>query len=406
MLLRRDTPRAVRLRGGCSHRRVAVRPARAARGAGRGRHRRADAAARSCDGLALSFTFATVALVYLLSALGLPDDLFRTLAIVVLGVAGVTLLVPAAAARVEAWLQRLAPRAPAQVGGDGFGSGLVLGASLGFVYAPCAGPILAGVITVSASQDFTAGRLAVALAYSAGSAAVLYVLMIGGRRLTSPLARRSGTFQRAMGGVMVAVALLMAAELDISFENRIAADLPAVLVNPSKSLEESGAASDRLADLRGGGGGRRAGRHLASGEGPCRPRHRAGDTGHAALVQHRGRAAAHAPLAARPGRADRLLDLLLHQLHPDPARAPGLGRPLSPRRADDHRPARAGVPVRARRRQRRAGDRAQPAALPGRAGQRLRRTGARTGTSTGPPSTSSTRAGACATCTSARATTT
>jgi len=205
-------------------------------------------------GLALSFTFATVALVYLLSALGLPDDLFRTLAIVVLGVAGVTLLIPAAAARVEAWLQRLAPRAPARVGGDGFGSGLVLGASLGFVYAPCAGPILAGVITVSAAQDFTAGRLAVALAYSAGSAVVLYALMIGGRRLTAPLARRSGAFQQALGAVMVVVALLMAAELDISFENRIAADLPAVLVNPSKNLEESGVARDRLADLHGGGG--------------------------------------------------------------------------------------------------------------------------------------------------------
>jgi hypothetical protein len=36
-------------------------------------------------GLVVSFTFATVALVYLLSALGLPDKLFRTLAIVVLG---------------------------------------------------------------------------------------------------------------------------------------------------------------------------------------------------------------------------------------------------------------------------------------------------------------------------------
>ena len=45
-------------------------------------------------GLVASFTFATVALVYLLSALGLPDRFFRTLAIVVLGVAGVALLVP------------------------------------------------------------------------------------------------------------------------------------------------------------------------------------------------------------------------------------------------------------------------------------------------------------------------
>jgi len=36
-------------------------------------------------GLALSFTFATVALVYLISALGLPDDLLRNLAPVIAG---------------------------------------------------------------------------------------------------------------------------------------------------------------------------------------------------------------------------------------------------------------------------------------------------------------------------------
>jgi cytochrome c biogenesis protein CcdA/thiol-disulfide isomerase/thioredoxin len=204
-------------------------------------------------GLVLSFTFATVALVYLLSALGLPDKLFRTLAIAVLAIAGVVLLVPAAAARVEAWLGRIAPRAPARVnmGGDGFGSGVLLGLSLGLVYAPCAGPILAGVITVSASQDFTAGRLAVAFAYSAGSAVVLYALMLGGRRLTAPLARRSGAFQQAAGAVLLVFAVVMATELDIRFENRIAADLPAILVNPSKDIEEASATRDRLADLRG-----------------------------------------------------------------------------------------------------------------------------------------------------------
>ena len=202
-------------------------------------------------GLVASFTFATIALVYVLSALGLPDDFFRTLAIVVLAIAGTALIVPAAAARIEAWLSRLAPRAPVRVGGDGFGSGLLLGASLGLVYAPCAGPILAAVITVSASQELTAERLAVALAYSAGSGIVLYALMVGGRRLTAPLARHSLGFQRAMGTVMLLVAVLMVAELDIRFENEIAASLPALVVNPSKDLEEGGAARDRLADLRG-----------------------------------------------------------------------------------------------------------------------------------------------------------
>jgi thiol-disulfide isomerase/thioredoxin len=131
----------------------------------------------------------------------------------------------------------------------------VLGLSLGLVYAPCAGPILAGVITVSASQDFTAGRLAVAFAYSAGSAVVLYALMLGGRRLTAPLARRSGAFQQATGVVMLVVAVLMISELDIRFENEIAAGLPAILVNPTKDLEETSATRDRLADLRGGNGG-------------------------------------------------------------------------------------------------------------------------------------------------------
>src|SRR5919201_659632 len=138
-------------------------------------------------GLALSFTFATVALVYLIDALGLPGGLVRTLAIVTLIAFGLALAVPRVAAEVEARLSRLSPRTSHARGGDGFGSGLLLGASLGLVYAPCAGPILAGVITVSASQDFTFSRLAIALAYALGSAAVLYALMLGGRRITDRL---------------------------------------------------------------------------------------------------------------------------------------------------------------------------------------------------------------------------
>jgi cytochrome c biogenesis protein CcdA/thiol-disulfide isomerase/thioredoxin len=200
-------------------------------------------------GLAVSFTFATVALVYVISALGLPDGLVRTLAIVVLIAFGIVLLVPWLADRVEACLSRLTSRT--RTGrADGFWSGVLVGCGLGFVYAPCAGPILAGVITVSASQSFTAGRLAVALAYGIGSAAALYVLMLGGRRLTARLTKRSGSVQMAMGAVMVAVAALMLFDVDTRFETAIASDLPAFLVDPSHSLEGSSAAQRRLASLR------------------------------------------------------------------------------------------------------------------------------------------------------------
>jgi cytochrome c biogenesis protein CcdA/thiol-disulfide isomerase/thioredoxin len=203
-------------------------------------------------GLTLSFTFATVALVYVIAALGLPGDLLRNLAIAVLLGFGISLMVPPVAARIEAWLSRFAGRAGTSRGnGEGFWSGTLVGASLGLVYAPCAGPILAGVITVSASQTFTAGRLAVAFSYGLGSAAVLYLLMLGGRRVVSPLARRGQGLQVAMGAVMVLVALAMLRDYDIKFQNSIASDLPAFLVNPSESLEDTAAAREGIEEVRG-----------------------------------------------------------------------------------------------------------------------------------------------------------
>src|ERR1700684_4241688 len=69
------------------------------------------------SGLALSFTFATVALLYVISPLGLPDSLLRTLAILALAGFGICLLVPWLGDRLEARLSRLGPS-----GGIGGGS--------------------------------------------------------------------------------------------------------------------------------------------------------------------------------------------------------------------------------------------------------------------------------------------
>src|SRR3954465_2213428 len=92
-------------------------------------------------GLALSFTFATVALVYVIHALGLPDDLLRKIAIAGLIGFGVALALPPLGDRIEARLSRLvrAPRSGDDADRGGFGSGLLVSASLGLVYAPCAG---------------------------------------------------------------------------------------------------------------------------------------------------------------------------------------------------------------------------------------------------------------------------
>ena len=88
-------------------------------------------------GLVVTFTIAIVALASVIDGVGLPDGTVRTLAVVVLLAFGLALLVPAWAARIEAPLSRLARFGP-RTRGDGFWSGVVVGAGLGFVYAPCA----------------------------------------------------------------------------------------------------------------------------------------------------------------------------------------------------------------------------------------------------------------------------
>ncbi len=206
-------------------------------------------------GLVFSFTFALFALVYVISALGLPNELLRDIAIVVLAGFGIVLLIPPLSARVEGYASRLSGRFGVRnEGGDGFWSGVGLGLSLGILYAPCAGPILAGVLTFSASQSFNAGRLAVVIAYAVGSAIVLYLLMIGGRKLAAPLARRSGTFQMAMGLVMVIVAFSLWEGYDTDFQSHVVADLPAFLRNPAEGIEKTHSAQTALAEIRGGGG--------------------------------------------------------------------------------------------------------------------------------------------------------
>jgi cytochrome c biogenesis protein CcdA/thiol-disulfide isomerase/thioredoxin len=220
-------------------------------------------------GLTVSFTFAVVAIVYVISALGLPNELLRDLAIVVLIAFGLVLMAPPLAARLEAWLSRFAGRSGMpRSRGDGFLSGVLVGTSLGILYTPCAGPILGGVIVVTASQSFSAGRLAVALAYGLGSAVVLYMLMLGGRRVVRPLARRGHLLQIGTGAVMLLVALAMLGEYDLRFQRDVTAGLPSFLVNPAESIEQSDSAQAALASIGGSGhgiGARAAAREFEGG---------------------------------------------------------------------------------------------------------------------------------------------
>jgi cytochrome c biogenesis protein CcdA/thiol-disulfide isomerase/thioredoxin len=195
-------------------------------------------------GLVWSFTLFTLVATALLSALGLPDDLLRNIAIGVVLLVGLSLLWPRLGAIVERPFQALGRRNP-----GGMGGGFLLGVSLGLLFTPCAGPVIAAVAVLAATQRFSVQGVLVTLAYALGAGLVLLLIAIAAQRgMTLRSVRaRAPRIRQALGGLVVAVAIVMALGLD----TKLAAHVPGY-TKALQGLEESAAAQDRIDSLLAG----------------------------------------------------------------------------------------------------------------------------------------------------------
>src|SRR5271167_568095 len=198
-------------------------------------------------GLSVTFTVTIVGVAKVVDGVGLGSDPLRALAVIVLLVFGIVLLLPNVAARLEAPLSRLARFGP-RTSGDGFLSGLLVGGALGFVYTPCASPILAAVISVSAASGKT---VLIALAYAFGSAVVLLALTLGGRKLFDRVrkAGRGPLLQRVLGTIMILTAVAILTNQDVKFDQFVAEHIPNV--NLTAALECSSTVTGRLHQITG-----------------------------------------------------------------------------------------------------------------------------------------------------------
>jgi cytochrome c biogenesis protein CcdA/thiol-disulfide isomerase/thioredoxin len=212
-------------------------------------------------GLSITFTVTIVGVAKVVDGVGLGSDPLRIVAVIVLLVFGLALLLPNVAAHIEAPLSRLARFGPRSTG-DGFRSGLLVGAALGFVYTPCASPILAAVISVSAASGRT---VLIALAYAFGSAVVLLALTLGGRKLFERVraAGRGPLLQRVLGTIMILTAVAIVTNQDVKFDQFVAQHIPDV--NLTATLECTSTITGRLHQIT----GRQAKFAPANGSSPC-----------------------------------------------------------------------------------------------------------------------------------------
>lgn len=177
-------------------------------------------------GLAVSFIFFTLALASLVKVFPFDPEVLRYLAVAIIGFLGLVLLVPWFGERLEALVSKLGGFGArfTKDRGDGFGGGFVTGAALGLIWTPCAGPILAAVATLAATQTVGIDGVLLITAYVVGVSIPLYLLtLMGGRVLgrTRALSVYTGIIQRAFGAVMILSALLIFTGYDKKLQTKV-----------------------------------------------------------------------------------------------------------------------------------------------------------------------------------------
>jgi cytochrome c biogenesis protein CcdA/thiol-disulfide isomerase/thioredoxin len=190
----------------------------------------------------------------------------RTAAIVLLALFGLTLLFPGLAdwamrpfVTLGASLSRSADDAEASKKSS-IVSSFLLGVATGFLWAPCAGPVLGLILTGAALNGANVGTTFLLLAYALGAATSLALALAIGGRVFAAMKRSLGVgewVRRALGVAVLAAVAAISFGLDTGFLTRISLsstnDLEQSLVDrlrtPAQSAQTSPADGPNMAPM-------------------------------------------------------------------------------------------------------------------------------------------------------------
>lgn len=173
-------------------------------------------------GFITSFTFFTLFLSLIVKTLGISADSMRNFAILILFIFGLSLLWSKFQFYLEIIFSKLSNLAPSANNHKGFFGGVFIGISLGLLWTPCVGPILASVISLAISGSVTWQAFLITLSYSIGTAIPMFVIMILGNNLfksVPSLVKNAGLLQKTFGVLMIVMSIVIFYDLDKSFQS-------------------------------------------------------------------------------------------------------------------------------------------------------------------------------------------
>jgi len=188
-------------------------------------------------GFVLSFTFFTLFLSSIVKISGISSDALRTGSVFIIAGLGISLLIPKFQLLIEELFSRLSRLLPRGNVKPGFGPGILIGLSLGLLWTPCVGPILASVISLAISGTVTLDAFIITLAYSLGTAIPMFLIMLGGQAMLQKvpwLLANTAKIQKAFGILMVVTAIGILNNVDRTFQTYILKTFPQYEVGLTK----------------------------------------------------------------------------------------------------------------------------------------------------------------------------
>jgi len=196
-------------------------------------------------GLVTSFTLTFLFGLEVLKLLDLPQSLLLHVGIIFLIVLGIGLMIP----KVSNWLERPFTRVHTKGPVAGAGS-FIFGASLGFVFVPCAGPVLSTLDTVANSHRVGPTVFFMTVAYALGAAVPLLVLGAASRKAVDFFK----TLKSHLQAVRVGSGLLMVASAIAIWSgvlNPLQTGVPGYTQSLQNAVEKSASVHSRLEALKG-----------------------------------------------------------------------------------------------------------------------------------------------------------
>ena len=175
-------------------------------------------------GFISGFTFFTLFLNVIVRLTGISTDALRNFSVIVILIFGLTMVVPKLTSIFERLFSFFSRFSPKTSGNEGFAGGIIIGLSIGLIWTPCVGPILASVISLALSGNVTTGAIFITLAYALGTSLPMFAVLYGGRSVFGRfprLARNTQKIQRIFGILMIFTALAINFNLDRKFQSYI-----------------------------------------------------------------------------------------------------------------------------------------------------------------------------------------